>query len=325
MIKIAVLIFLLSGWVSQLNANMFTYVISGFEETTNAKVGKDRLIRNSRVLALKIVMNKFITIEDSNKIDQLLNINNALLFEKSLKVKNESITNTRYSATVEFEFNKTAIWTFFNDNNIGFLENKLNEVVIIMDTSMLESQNEVAQLVQSFNIPNTYLASSIYYDSALIDSSNEEFIAKIRTKYKVRDIYKIKLIKHNDKYELYVINLTNNREVSITDISNIDLLISKAHMLIEEEEKNDKIQTFNTNFVTPVLSFSNKDFKAWNDVQKQLTSITGLIVTYKELSNNNIYFTISYKGNYDNLVDILNNKCININKKNNSLSTMNKC
>jgi hypothetical protein len=295
------------------------------ENTHNAKVGKDNLIKKSRMLALKIVMSKFILIEDSDKLDKLLNLDNSMLFEESLKINSESITNKDYSAKIEFKFNAKKIWNFLAQNEINFLENKLSDNIVIIDTSMLESQDDILALVSSFNVKNSYLSQSFYYDNAIVDVSDVKFLEDIRKKHKSRYVYKVKIIHHDEKYEVYVLNLLNNNELNAQDIENIDLAIYKAHMMIEEEEKQEKIKSFNDKFASDLLSFNHRDFKKWIEVQTKLSKITGLVIEYLEIKDDSIYFRINYKGDYDNLLDILHNNCIDINKKNNSLFVMNKC
>jgi hypothetical protein len=242
---------------------------------------KDLALTEARVTALMNVIYNITTSNHYQDISDLIDTENAYIFEQSINIKNENIANQEYSSDVIFSFNSEVIYNFLDSNKIPYVKAKGLSYLIV--PRYYENGKEV--LISQWNDiwlqtkPEDFLSNFIYYsppNSNFITGENKQLVINdLKTHLDINDVFAVILTKTKDNlYNMNVINYATNAQQFFSNISSIEEAQYKATRYIEEPWKLSIIKRNNAKSINETFIVSTSNYENWANIDKKLRNMT---------------------------------------------------
>ena len=247
----------------------------------DAQKSKELALTEARVSALLNVIYNITTSKYYQDINDLIDTENAYIFEQSINIKNENIANQEYSSDVIFSFNSEVIYNFLDNNKIPYVKAKGLSYLII--PRYYENGKEV--LISAWNDlwvqtkPEDFLSTFIYYSPTssqfLKGRDTQLVINDLKNHLDINDVFAVILTKNNDhSYNMNVINYATNTKQFFSNISTIEDAQYKAIRYIEETWKLSIIKRNNATSINETFIVYTGNYDDWANIDKKLHSMT---------------------------------------------------
>jgi hypothetical protein len=325
---------------SLLTAGVFEYSMISTVEDSDLQKAKDTAIKQARALALEYVIKRIVSKKYNKKIESLINIDNAALYDNSFSVSQENFSGKNYTANITYRFNSKDIYTLLDKNNIPYIKSNVQEYKTLVIPTFIPIQNiqesnqeSVWSSYWSWQKGQDYVSSFMFYLPPNKDFlSKLDYISGVMNNLKVSGVYGLILkevdIDNTLYYDLEIINYKTSNKINYAKLSSMNEAISLATQEMEEDLKNKTIQFMAKNNVSDVFKVAVKDYEEWFGVEKILNDLKPKVISnldINKLDSNYVYIQIKHKHSIEDLKSLLMENCLFLDENSMSIYLVKNC
>ncbi len=290
--------------------------------SNNIETEKINYIRNIKEISILEIFKKTLTIDDNNKIQNILSEDLINTFIQNIIIEDEKIINDKYIAKIKINFNKKKIINFYRSEEISYIEfnpnkflliiyeeDKINKNLFTKNNSYYKYFKENNQNDTFFKIPNLDLNDRYILNKDDLINKNSKSINKFAEKYKLNDLIIVLLKKNNQQTNFNFIFYSDNKFIEkYFEIKNNDYKIFFELLSYESIDAWKKINNIqNKNLKTIVCEINYFNIFELKEIRNKLHNVSIIKDLYiNSLSYKNIKYEIHYYGDLKVFNDLLN-------------------
>tara|TARA_Y100000590_G_scaffold470368_1_gene664217 strand:+ start:3716 stop:4792 length:1077 start_codon:yes stop_codon:yes gene_type:complete len=286
-------------------------------KSSNVSESKKIIIDEIKDKALSQLIDKILTTESKKKFKRLIrdNLTSDQLL-RNIIIDNEIITNDKYIADIQINFNKEKIITILRNNKINYTDLQSNPFLIIISSSEefvnlgIDKKNLLYKYIEESAINKE---SIIKYEFPFFDKNDKFILPYKKIISKDKKSFNQILNKYNLKKILYV----NINDSIIQNILEVDIFLFHQNSFQEIIKFQKKYQKQSENILLlnnlskDITSYLDNWWKKNNQINNSFYSEIDCLIISKDFND-----LIQIKSNIKNLSQIksLNTKKIELNK-----------
>lgn len=302
------------------------------ESEKDTQQAKLEAIEVGREESLLFVISKIVSKSSIDKVQELLIETKPFSFEKRFSLKQESITNKKYSADAHFVFDDKKIKNFLEANGILYTTVPLGRYIIIplyYENGKLEEEENIwsnywAQLTSNNSIE--FLSTFIYYGNQNVVKDKIKLL-DIKENLNVDDVYLLNLYAEKDgTYTLEIKSGLTDKVKTITGITSMQKATMLAPAEIEETKKKEVLDSYLSNSSEQKLRISAKNYEDWVFIEQKLREANEVSsFSLKIIGIDYIIVYVKLKANVDKFKKSMERKCVLFDIPNLELSKIPNC